>query len=198
MDAREIKVTLVLTEPMLGTVPYAPDVYRSFIESKKPVSVLDDEAETVEEREVRGWTGFHKDEKGLFMYDYQVKGMLKELSQVAYPKGAGAGEGGVDLKGLASKIEMFAYVAPRRIRLGLANADDVIERPLRAQTPKGPRVTVVRSDTVAAGREIAFVVKLLPGPVTEAHLRKILSVGEFRGLGQWRNGGYGRFEAKIG
>lgn len=187
-------VTLVLIEPMLGTVPYAPEVYRNFIATKAPVPADGEaEVETVEEREERGWTGFHKDEQGLFLYDYQIKGMLKELALIAYPKDNEAKE-----TGMKSKVERFVYVAPRRIYLGQTEADGVVERPLRASTAQGPRVTVVRSDFIAAGKRVSFSLHILPGPVKEHHLKTILALGIYRGQGQWRGGGYGRFTVENG
>jgi hypothetical protein len=182
-----LKVACTLLEPLLGTVPDRK-VYEQYIESKRPPNGEDREVETVDDREERGWTRFHTDEHGLFLYDYQIKGAIKELSRIAYPKDNAAG-----LKAVQSKIELFVYVRPRRVYLGVTERDDVLERPLRAQTQQGPRVTVVRSDTVAAGRKFSFEVHLLPGPITEAHIRTVLALGEYRGFGQFRNGGYGRF-----
>lgn len=187
MDLIQSSVTLTLTEPLLGTVPRV-DVYQKFVETKKPDTVLEDESTTIDETEAKGWTGFHRDDTGLFLYDYQIKGMLKELARVAFPK-----DNVASLKAVVSKIEQFVYVRPRRVYLGVTTADDTLERPLRAQTMQGPRVTVVRSDTIAAGRTITFEVHILPGPIKAYHLDAILQIGEYRGIGQWRSGGYGRF-----
>lgn len=55
------RVTLTLTEPALGTVPLNPDVYRSYIESLKPEEQQEDEFKTVESKEERGHTGFHRE-----------------------------------------------------------------------------------------------------------------------------------------
>ena len=87
IEFEKIDVTIRLIEPMLGTVAKDPKVYKRFIESKKPVEVKGDESSTVdqtnvEDLELRGWTGFHKDEKGLFIYDYVVKGFLKNAGNI--------------------------------------------------------------------------------------------------------------------
>ncbi len=185
-----LTVRLMLTEPMLGTVPYDPEVYARFIETKKPKEIAEDEAATVEARELGGWTGFHHDKEGLFLFDYQVKGMLKELASIRYAKTTDDA-----VPAIRSKIDNFVYIRPRRIRI--PGPTEILERPLRAQTRQGPRVTVVRSDTIPAGTLISCTVVILPGPISRTHIVQLLALGEFRGLGQWRNGGYGRFYAEV-
>ena len=61
MESQKVKVRL-LTE-MLGTVTKDPEVYKTYIESKKPEGITEDEYLTVEKIEEKGWTGFHTDEK---------------------------------------------------------------------------------------------------------------------------------------
>lgn len=73
-----------------------------------------------------------------------------------------------------------------------------IERPLRASTPQGERVALARSDTAPAGTRLIFTLKVLgDDAVNEATLHEWLSYGEYQGLGQWRSGGYGRFEYAL-
>ena len=55
------RVVLTFTEPVLGTGPQNPEVYRDYIESMKPEDQQEDEYKTVESQEGRGWTGFHTD-----------------------------------------------------------------------------------------------------------------------------------------
>lgn len=77
-------------------------------------------------------------------------------------------------------------------------AHDVLERPLRADTPQGPRVALTRSDTLNVGTKMSFVLKnLWPKVFTEDVLRLIFSRGELMGYGQWRSGGYGRFTFEM-
>lgn len=200
-EEREVKIRLI--EPMLGTVAKDPEVYKSFIESKKPEGIKGDESSTVDERllneadeaEKKGWTGFHVDEKGLFIYDYMIKGFLKNAGNIL--------KGQLDVTALKSKISNQVFVSPRKIHLGIKDPNGVLERPLRAQTPQGPRVSLVRSDTVGAGTEITFTMKWIKGNnISEKLLKTVLSYGELQGLGQWRNAGYGAFKVlsitKIG
>ncbi len=186
METRNFKVRL-LTE-MLGTVAMDPEVYKTYIESKKPESANgEDEYLTVDKIEEKGWTGFHRDENGLFIYEYMIKGFLKNAGNVLKDT--------IKIKALRSKIDDFLFVQPRRISLGTYKADGVIERPLRAMTMQGPRVTLARSDYINPGKQIEFSITLFPHKELKWEVVDILlAYGAFMGLGQFRNGGYGRFE----
>jgi len=176
-----------LLEPMLGTVTKDPDVYKTYIESKKPESETEEEYLTVEKVEEKGWTGFHSDENGLFIYSYMIKGFLKNAGNVLKDE--------IKIKALRSKIDNYVFISPRRLYLGQMDPDGVIERPLRAMTMQGPRVTLARSDYIKAGKEIDFTIVLLPHKeVTETIIIRLFEYGRLMGLGQFRNGGYGNFE----
>lgn len=193
-------VTLTLTERMLGTVPKDKEVYATYIASRKPDGPDHGEVETVEEVEERGWTGFHTDPqtKELFLYDYQIRGFLKEQGDSLRECGQLA------IKGIRRKIDRFAFVRGRRIPIldengkRLTAPDGVCERPLRAQTMQGERVSLARSDQINAGRSIQFqIVVIWPDVFTEEVMRQILDRGEFMGLGQWRSGGNGLFTYQL-
>jgi hypothetical protein len=190
----------MITE-MLGTVPKDPEIYKSFIESKKPAGIEENEAATVEKIEDKGWTGFHSDDNGLFIYDYMIRGFLKNAGEVLQStidvekekKGVVSRE---KLKGIRGKIDRFVFVFPRKIYLdGKTEPDGVVERPLRAMTMQGPRVTLARSDSVNEGINLFFSIKLVPNKeISWEIIEKLLEYGELCGLGQFRNGSYGRFE----
>lgn len=185
-------LTFEFIQPVLGTIPKDKNVYENFImDQAKNKMEADRAAEDVdrvpEEVESRGWTGFYEDEQGRpILMDYQFKGFLKNAGNVI--------KGAVKVKNLRSHIEQTVFVNPRSIVLA-AKPDDVLERPLRAMTMQGPRVSLVRSDMIFPGREYGFKLQVLEGSVvTESVLRDVLSYGELSGLLQWRNGGYGRFK----
>ena len=67
------------------------------------------------------------------------------------------------------------------------------QRPLRAQTAQGERVALAHSETVPAGTVVEFEILAFTDEM-EALARECLDYGEFRGIGQWRNSGKGRFE----
>jgi hypothetical protein len=186
-----MKIRITLTEDMLGTVPKDKEVYKTYIETKKPDDNGEDESQTIEEIEEKGWTGFMSDEKGLFVWDYYVKGFLKHAGNVLKET--------VKAKALRSKIDDFVFVFPRRIYFGKNQPDGVFERPLRAQTMRGPRVTLARSDYISAGSQFEFEIKLYPPhkEITEELIKTLLDYGQYMGFGQFRNGSFGRFSYEI-
>ena len=211
MLVTKYKVELTLTEPMLGTVPKSDTVFADFLAQKAlkrreeagtittdaAAALIAEEAETLpSDPEERGWTGFHTDEKGPHLYDYQIKGFMKEAGNLLkdFP--------GVEVKQLRDKIDNYLFIRPRRIYLGAIEAEP-LERPLRAMTMQGPRVSLVRSDKIAAGSIIEFELWVLPFVLkgreifTKELLTFLLEYGELKGLGQWRNGGFGGFTASI-
>jgi hypothetical protein len=94
------------------------------------------------------------------------------------------------------------HIYPRRVRFcngdgkPLTKPDGVIERPLRAMTPKGERVTVTRSDVIDVGRRAKLNIRVLNNTkkLNPKAIKAAMEYGEFYGLGQWRgSGGYGRY-----
>lgn len=187
---QSIMYKLTLLEHMLGTVPKDKEIYASYIADKTTPENLAEELATVQEIEEKGWTGFHSDEKGLFIYDYLVKGFLKEAGNVL--------KEAAKLKNLRSKIDNYVFIFPRKIYLGKMKPDGVLERPLRAMTMQGPRVTLARSDYVNAGTVIDCEIKLLEHKeITPELINTLMGYGELKGLGQFRNGSYGRFSFEV-
>ena len=98
------------------------------------------------------------------------------------------------LKNYKQAIDGMIFVKPREIPYDLHGLKmDYCERPLRAQTPMGERVSIAKSETVPAGSTVEFEFVFLD-PNLEKMVRECLDYGVFRGLGQWRNSGKGRFE----
>lgn len=205
------KYTLVFEffTPVLGTIPKDRNVFENFVmdQAKDEVEKLraaEDVDRVPEEVESRGWTGFYEDEQGRpILMDYQFKGFLKNSANIIKDtfvsqktktvKGETKTVTERGIKNLRSKVEQTVFVNPREIVLA-DKPDDFCERPLKAMTMQGPRVTVVRSDQINPGRQYTIELQVLQGSeVTEEVLRAILSYGELSGLLQWRNGGYGRF-----
>lgn len=194
---KNIKVKLTFTEPVLGTWPNNPDVARDFIASKAAdASTIEQEVEAIGVDGVveKGMTVFPRTEDGVpAFYDYQIKGFFKDtcsaLARVKTTKSSG-------IKAFKKIIDGLIFVAPRMIPV--ENYDQVAscQRPLRAQTPQGERVSLANSEEIPAGATIVFTVKLLD-PEYRACLLEWLEYGELRGLGQWRNSGKGRFTYEI-
>lgn len=221
-------VKLTFTEPMLGTAPSNPEIYADFIASKKfaaekKLAKTDEEKAAIEVKEVeltkeelamlpeedKGITVFRRDPvtKALILTDHMCKGFLKE---------AGASLGDTEEKnwGITQKIDRWFFItdasgASKRIipitRKGapIMAPDGQLQRPLRAMTMQGPRVTLACSEQINAPAEVEFHIVLLPlalkekGRITPELVAQWLSYGQYLGLGQWRTGGMGRFNAEV-
>lgn len=115
---------------------------------------------------------------------------------------------GNTIKQLQDKVSRYVFVLPRKVffyskeELADIGRDqkgnllfENVERPLRAMTAQGPRITVVRSDLIPANRQLSFQIHVVRGSgITKNLLLDVLSYGTYQGLGQWRSGGYGRFD----
>ena len=68
------RVKIVTTTKMLGTVAKDPKVFEDFIGIKKPPEITENEAEFIDQpvNDCVGYSGFHKDDGGLFIYEYMV------------------------------------------------------------------------------------------------------------------------------
>lgn len=234
MYTYKYSVTETFLTRLLGSAPANRAVYADYIASKKAeaeerrakaaerlgvetvssVGTIEEEIATV--REETGVTQFHSDleqvcedgslGRGLHLLDYQILGYWKEAAEALQE------EHGV--KQVRSKIDNFVFVRPRRVYIcdergaPLTQADGKLERPLRAMTMQGPRVSLACSELVNSGRIIKYEMEFLPyikvGIGREAkkldvdHFVEIVAAyGKFKGRGQWRNGGNGRIEIEA-
>lgn len=193
MDTFEITIRFI--EPLLGAVPKDRDVYASHIMSKAALTdeQAAEELASVEHVEEKGWTGFHKNEIGPFLYNYVPKGFFKDACGMLRRSSSTRS---AKVRAYKKIIDGMVFISPRQINLELAGEMGVLERPLRAATAQGERVALARSDTAPVGSSLTFTVSVMGG-VSEALLREWLDYGRFRGLGQWRNAGYGSFEYEL-
>ena len=194
MDQYRVKLTFV--EPLLGTVALDAEMYETYILSRHPelaVGEGTDELETIEEALEKGTTGFHRENGAPIIYDYAVKGFFKDACGMMrrVPK-----SGSEKLKAYKKVIDGLVFVTPRRIPLVLSGEIDILTRPLRAQTAQGERIALSRSEMAPVGTTMEFELTVL-GEVSEALLREWLDYGALRGLGQWRNGGWGAFRYEL-
>lgn len=190
-----MKVKLTFVEPVLGTSPANEDIYREFIASKAPVDErinIEDEVAALGVDEVveKGMTIFPKLDDGTpFVYDYQLKGFFKgaasALRQIP-------GSRSSKVKAYKKKVDQLIFVTPRQIPVLLSGPTDTCQRPLRASTPQGERVSLAMSEEIPAGSVLEFGVVMLNDD-DEKLVREWLNYGVLHGFGQWRNSGKGRF-----
>ncbi len=192
-EAVTFDVELELTTPQLGTIPYDPQVFKQYIESLKPKDQEDqeDESQFVKQTEIKGWTGFMRDKKGLFIKSYMIKGFLKHAGDVLKDQ--------LGIRAMKSKIDDYIFITPLHLYPDPQSNGNLqhIERSLRVMTMQGPRVTLARSDYLPEGTKWKFkLINLWPNLFKEKLLKGLFAYGKLMGLGQFRNGNYGAFELR--
>lgn len=191
-----MKIKITFTEPLLGTWPADPDVARNFIASKAPdAATIEEEiaATSVEDVQEKAMTVFPRHEGSPILYDYQIKGFFKDscgmLARVKGTKSSG-------IKAYKKVIDGLIFPQPRIIPIEVSGEIRSCQRPLRAQTAQGERVSLANSEEIPAGSSAVFDVMLLD-PAHEKLVLEWLDYGQLRGLGQWRNSGKGRFVYEV-
>lgn len=190
---KQIKVKLTFTEGILGTSPGNEDIYREYIAGKAPdAASIEEEVAALGAAEVteKAKTVFPRNKEGVpFLYDYQIKGFFKDtcgglrkVSDRASSK----------LKAFKKEIDKLIFIEPREILFEQYGVIGECQRPLRASTPMGERVSLAISEEIPAGAVVEFTIVLF-SEEHEALVREWLDYGAYSGIGQWRNSGKGRF-----
>ena len=194
---QELKVKLTMIEPILGTAANDKEIHANFIASNAPdAPSREEEIEAVGVDEVieKAMTVFSRTESGLpMLWDYQIKGFFKDAcgSLKRVP-----GTHSNKLKAYKKEIDGLIFVAERQIPILTGEPITSCQRPLRAQTAQGERVSLANSEQIAAGATMEFTVQILKDDL-KASVLEWLDYGRLRGLGQWRNSGKGRFTYEI-
>jgi len=210
MKKHVMKVKLTLTETILGMASANPDIHSEFIASKAPtpekaaeeVKSIVAEEENSEEKFEKAMTVFPKDENGMFLWDYHIKGFMKSgllwLIEL--------GECKISKWSYKKAVDMFITIEPRRIYLcgpdgkPIKKAEGILQRPLRAETMRGDRICLASSEMLPPGTTLTCEITSFVGEgktklaaMDADTIKDVLSYGQHSGLGQWRGGGYGRF-----
>src|SRR6185436_6142777 len=119
----------------------------------------------VEEGIQNASTVFAKDDNGLFVYDYTMRGFIKGALSAFIDLGEAPKElNPWNYKGV---VDRFVFVFPRRIYLktptgeNWRKAEQTLERSLRATTMRGDRVALARSEMLPEGTNCQFEVRIL-------------------------------------
>lgn len=189
--------------PILGSQPANEAIRTQFIASKAPDSDLSEEERELfeaDERQTRGLSVFARDPEHndqVILLDYMVRGFFK-AALAALQKQLG-------VKSYKSKVDKYLFVSPRRIPLlrngqPIYEEDDEYERPLRADTPKGPRVGLQASERIETPWSIDIELRLIANDESAKSkslswkaVETALDYGALSGLGQFRNGSFGTF-----
>jgi hypothetical protein len=193
---KELKVKLTFTEEVLGTASNNPEIHDEFIASKAPDApsrAEEVEALGVEEVVKKDITVFPKLVDGTpFVWDYQVKGFFKDTCS-ALRKVSGTKSS--KIKAFKKEIDGLVFIKERKIPFQEYGKIGNCQRPLRGQTAQGERIALANSETVEKGAYIECTIICLKDELMNA-VKEWLDYGMYRGLGQWRNSGKGRFEWK--
>jgi hypothetical protein len=197
MKTEKMECELTLTSDILGTIPKNKEIYTKFVATKcVDAGLSEKEVDTVPDIEDKGWTGFRTDEHGPFLPSYMIRGFLKAAAVALKAQS--------EIKNYKSKIDNLVFVFPDRIRLTrdkktVMEPDGAYERPLRAMTMQGPRVSLAKSDSISSGVKLKFTIEIIGNHegVNQDWIKDLFEYGRFSGLGQFRNGGFGRFTAVI-
>lgn len=192
---KTLKIKLTFLEEMLGTSNANPELHREFIASKSAdAEKIEEELSTlhVEDLEQKATTIFPKDDGKPFIYDYMIRGYFKEvcgaLRKLSTSRSA-------KLTSYKKVIDGLVFVEPRKIFITMPEGGVIgyCQRPLRAQTAQGERISLAMSETIPAGSTIEFQVMLLDDGM-EKTVKEWMDYGVLKGLGQWRNSGKGKFK----
>lgn len=207
MKTKILKVKITFLEPVLGTWPSNQNVAWDFIASKSPdAATIEDEVAALGADAVadKGMTVFPRNENGEpVLYDYQIKGFFKDscgmLARVGGKTETGkkraVNESG-KLSAYKKVIDGLIFPQPRMIPIKVNGEIGDCQRPLRAQTAQGERVSLANSEEIPAGSTCNFEILLMDESLENAVL-EWLDYGVLRGIGQWRNSGKGRFTFDI-
>ena len=189
MKTARIKLTFL--EPVLGSSPNDEDIYTRFIGDKAPdapslkeeiESLGEDGADIVAER---GTTVFPRDVDGTpIFWSYQIEGFFKgTCGFLRTVPGT-----------LSSKLKAYKKQIDGRIFVeGDISTTNLYQRPLRAQTPQGERVSLACSEKIPEGANCEFNITCLIDDDTKL-VEEWLDFGKRNGMGQFRSSGFGRFE----
>lgn len=156
-------------------------------------------------------TGFSSDPATgrLHLWDFQLMGYLKSVAQTLAVKIPGQR---VEAVSALTQIQRLVWVFgadsedPMERRLYLTRdgefltepEPELMDRPLRAMTAQGERVSIAISEQLHPPCQCRARIVLLRGcKLKTEQLEEVLAYGMFQGLGQWRSGGWGRFQASL-
>jgi len=190
---KDMKIRVTFIEELLGTAPNSKEIYKDFIASKsEDAATIEDEiaAVGIDETLEKGTTVFPRTEDGKpFLYDYQWKGYFKETASFMRKI---PGTATSKVKAFKKQIDGLIFINERQCVIEPSGEITLCQRPLRAQTPQGERVSLACSETIPAMSNSTFTIHLMVDS-DEKLIEEWLDYGYYHGTGQWRNSGKGKF-----
>lgn len=208
---KKINIRLTFTRDVLGTICNDPEVHKKYIQAEArkgadeaTLGKLDAELAALPPEDVMklAVTRFYRDPQGCpSLADYQIKGFIKEAMETLLGI-EGAGDHKIGKRKLSpftcrGLVDALVFVTPRWMPLADSGKPlQTLTRPLRAMTPQGPRVALATSELVPEGTSVAFTLTVLSDDMVK-WVTDALDYGALRGIGQWRNAGYGSFAVEV-
>lgn len=206
---KTITVELTFTEEVLGMAPADPEIYKAYIATKNPegpsrsekiAQEIQSVSETSDdpEQEVveKAMTVFPRVNGKPIAYDYQLKGFFKDIcGALQKMKGEEIAKESAKIKAYKKVIDGVIMVYPRQIPITVNGDMGICQRPLRAETAQGSRIALAVSETIPAGSKMTFEVQTPDAYAPVVY--EWLNYGQYKGFGQWRNSGKGRFVVKT-
>lgn len=218
-ETRSYRLTGVT--PLLGSNPVNPKIHSEFIAAKaetlekamQETEMLpspEDLKEKLDQVKQMGLTVFLRDgdDSHIVIGNHVVKGFLKAAMNTLKDQ--------FGITAPKSKVDNLVFVSPTYLPIMrdghvITEPDEWKERPLRAETMQGPRVTLASSEQINAPWYVDVSITLIENSAPKAKasadgeakpkskaitwetIEAALTYGAFKGLGQWRNGGHGSF-----
>lgn len=205
MNYEEFKIKVTGISQILGSCPMDKEIFSKYIatkadEANKDLAIGDVDNITDSADKV---TGFYRDKDGSpILKGYQLKGFLKEAGKALKDQ--------IQVAATASKVDNYVFILERDIPLfdadgnRIKNIDGYLERPLRAETMQGPRVSLAKSEYLNEGWNFTATIRVIESkgtakskPLDAELVKQMLDYGSLKGLLQWRNAGYGSFEYEV-
>ena len=224
IETLELVVKLSFISDILGTAPSPELLKRDFFKTigkkalkdakklEEETEGLSTEAYTEEDYKVSKSSGeeknneitqityFRKDNKGIYLPNFMVKGFLKAAAQALKEQ--------INLPNPRAKIDRYVFIFPNKIYLYrngkvLKKHKDEYIRPIRAMTPKGERTSLVSSERIEASEDNPIttdeikIVLIKNKEINLEKLKKMLEYGFYSGISQFRSAGFGRFKWEL-
>lgn len=204
MKFEEKRFRLSGTDTLLGSCAADKEVFTQFIVGKTKTAeerqaALSD-ANNIDENLEKGTTVFYRNDTGLIMKGYQVKGFLKAAAKALKDQ--------LNLKNYLSKVDTFIFILEKDIPImrdgeQITSPDGYLERPQRCETAQGSRVSLAKSEEIRGSWYIDITIRVVENAKTTKSaaidmdmVEDFLDYGSMCGLLQWRNAGHGTFTWK--
>lgn len=191
---KEMKVRMNFINPILGSANANPEIHREFIAGKAA-----DAKSREEEVEALGVDAVEKKEMTVFprtddgqpcFWDYQIRGFFKHACGMMRLV---SGSKSSKIKAYKKYIDGLVFINERKIPILFDGEMGNLQRPLRGQTAQGERIALANSEMIPEGATAEFTVRVLSDDLLDV-VREWLDYGQYNGMAQWRNGGFGRYQ----